>query len=213
MENEKLKKLQREAYNDLQEADRVLKKYKKKKIIVTLTIITLVVAFIKIFFGTIEIYNPFGYPSTSSKFYKVSVNNELTNSHYTVKHTIPLIPFLVHFDSYYMGNSDVRDDLENDKLNIKEPNKVIIGIEEYKCFSKDMHRIECKNIHQKMEKTNEEKIKSMVITKISNPHGEVYNGKYMKDISKYVKDKGIYHIQIVVGHSLTRTKVYFYIQI
>ena len=60
----------------------------------------LVIGIIKILFGTIEIYNPFGYPASKARFYKVRINDELVTVDYDLNQRISIIPFLINFNNH-----------------------------------------------------------------------------------------------------------------
>lgn len=212
LENEEKKKQQIETLKEINRLNKEIRQEQKKRILIIISVIVILFLIIKIFFGTIEINSIFGYPSNKARFYKATINGELTDSQHNLKHTIPLIPFLVNFNSHYLGNSYANIELENGNYDIKDLEKVIIDIEIFKCLSKNNYQVECQNINQKMEKVEDEKYKEMVITRTSNPYEVVYSGKFVNDITDYVKNKGVYAVQIYTKRTLIETEVYFYIK-
>lgn len=61
---------------------------------------------VKLIFGTINIYNIFGYPSNKARFYKVTVNDTLVTVSYSSNHQIPIVPFLINFNSSIKSKYD-----------------------------------------------------------------------------------------------------------
>lgn len=201
-------KNRREAFFEYAKTTNELYKERKKKFLIVSTGIIFIVLFIKIFFGTLEIYNIFGYPSSNARYYKVTVNDEQVAVSYVLRKRFPLIPYLINLNSTYLGNSYIKN-TDNEQYYVNDSDKYIIDFESYNCYYNDV-QIECKYNDQTMKKNNDEKPTKMIITRITNPHEEVYNGTYIEDITSYIREKGQYCIQIITKHGLVTSEVYFY---
>ncbi len=68
-------------------------KKKMKKYFCIFIIALLILSIIKIIFGTIEIYNPFGYPSSRNPSFETKVNGKRCGTSGHLYHHIPIIPF------------------------------------------------------------------------------------------------------------------------
>lgn len=86
-------KLRKEYFEDVSNLNTQIRKERGKKLYRIIVVLILVIGIIKILFGTIEIYNPFGYPASKTRFYKVTVNNEFVTVDYDLNQKIPIIPF------------------------------------------------------------------------------------------------------------------------
>ena len=63
---------------------------------------------------------------------------------------------------------------------------------------------------QEMKENNDTKYTNLKITRTNKPYEVVYDGKYINDITKYVKEKGIYAVTITAEYSNIDTDVTFY---
>ena len=61
-----------------------------------------------------------------------------------------------------------------------------------------------------MKETNDEKYSKITIQRISNPREVTYQGKFINDITQYIKENGQYHIEITTKQNFNETKIYFY---
>lgn len=202
-------KIRKEYFEDVTELNKKIRKERGKKLLIIFSIILLVVVGIKIFFGTIEIYNPFGYPSNKARFYKVSVNDEFITVGYNLNQKITLIPFLINFNNSYLGQNNITNDLDGAEYIPDGSDKYIIDISSYSCYEYG-YQVECLNDEQNLKENNDTKYTKLKITRTNNPYEIVYDGKYINDITKYVKDKGIYCVSITAEYSLVEAEVYFY---
>lgn len=200
----------KKALLELNQANDKTKRIKRRKILIISLIIILILIFIKIVFGTIEINNIFGYPASEARYYKVTVNEKQIPISYTLRHRIPIVPFFLNLNSYYLGNSYIVGDDSNSFL-ADDSKHYIININSYSCYSNNQkYQVECKNNKQPMQQNNDTKYTNLKIVRTSNPYEEIYNGKLVYDIAPYVEKKGTYYIEITASYSLIETKVYFY---
>lgn len=207
---EELEQQRKELLFEMNKLDNEMRKSRKKKFVIIFSIILIIIVIIKIFFGTIELYNILGASPSNARYYKVMVNDKQVAVSYTSTKKIPIIPFLVNFNSVYMGNSDIEGD-DTGNFYKDESNKYIIDINSYSCYYKEI-QVECKNNQQEMKKNKDEKYPLLTITRTTNPYEVVYKGKYIENITPYITKKGQYHIGITSKYGLTKDEIYFYVQ-
>ncbi len=207
---EELKKQQKKLLVEMNKLDNEIRKSRKKKIIVITSIILIIITMIKIFFGTIELYNVFGASPSKARYYNVTVNNKQIAVSYISTKKIPIIPFLINFNSVYMGNSYIKGDDTGNFFYNDGSDKYIIDINSYSCYYKNI-QIECTNNEQNMKQNTDTKYTNLSITRTTNPYKKIYTGKYIDDITSYITEKGNYHIEITAKYGLMETKIYFYI--
>lgn len=207
---EELKKQQKKLLVEMNKLDNEIRKSRKKKIIIITSIILIIITVIKIFFGTIQLYNVFGASPSKARYYNVTVNNKQVDVSYISTKKIPIIPFLVNFNSVYMGNSYIKGDDTGNFFYNDGSDKYIIDINSYSCYYKNI-QIECTNNEQNMKQNTDTKYTNLSITRTTNPYKKIYTGKYIDDITSYITEKGNYHIEITAKYGLMETKIYFYI--
>lgn len=207
---EELKKQQKKLLVEMNKLDNEIRKSRKKKIIIITSIILIIITVIKIFFGTIQLYNFFGASPSKARYYNVTVNNKQVAVSYISTKKIPIIPFLVNFNSVYMGNSYIKGDDTGNFFYNDGSDKYIIDINSYSCYYKNI-QIECTNNEQNMKQNTDTKYTNLSITRTTNPYKKIYTGKYIDDITSYITEKGNYHIEITAKYGLMETKIYFYI--
>ena len=206
---ERMAMIKKEALIEMNQLNKEIKVERTIKTFIICLIIITLVTIVKMFFGTVEINNIFGYPSSKGRFYKLSINNEIITTDYTLKHTIPLIPHLVNLNSYLIGSSNIIEDKDGTYFYPNNSEKYIIDIKSYTCY-KEGYRVECKDQNREMKETDDTKYTNLTITRTNNPYEEVYNGKFTNDITPYVQEKGVYCVEVTATYSLVETKVYFY---
>lgn len=212
LSEKELKKQQKESLIEMNKLDNKMRKVRKKEITIITSIILIIITVIKIFFGTIQLYNVFGASPSKARYYNVTVNNEQVAVSYISTKKIPIIPFLVNFNSVYMGNSYIKgDDTGNFFYNDNDgSDKYIIDINSYSCYYENV-QTECTNNEQNMKQNTDTKYTNLSITRITNPYKKIYTGEYIDDVTSYIREKGEYHIEITAKHGLIETKICFYI--
>lgn len=208
----KNEELQKEILQDYMKSSKKSHKKTKKKLIIISLIVIAIIVVIKVFWGTVELYNVLGYPPSNSRYYKVTVNNKQVEISANIRQKIPLIPYLINFNSYYIANSDISNDDTGPFFYANDSKNYYININSYKCYYNNT-QVECKNNEQTMEKADDEKYEKMVITRTSKPYEVVYDGEFIEDIAPYVLKKGSYCVEIYsrIGLFIT-TKIYFYFE-
>lgn len=207
---EELKKQQKKLLVEMNKLDNEIRKSRKKKIIIITSIILIIITVIKIFFGTIQLYNVFGASPSKARYYNVTVNNKQVAVSCISTKKIPIIPFLVNFNSVYMGNSYIKGDDTGNFFYNDGSDKYIIDINSYSCYYENI-QMECTNNEQNMKQNSDTKYTNLSITRTTNPYKKIYTGKYIDDITSYITEKGNYHIEITAKYGLIETKIYFYI--
>lgn len=209
---ERLSMIKREMVIEMNELNQELKRERKIKKIINCCIVLLVlllIIIIKMFFGTIEINNILGYPPSRSRFYKLTINGEPITTDYNLKHTIPVIPYFININSYHIGSSIIKEDNDGTYFYPNNKEEYIIDIESFTCYKEGL-RVECKDENRELKETSDTKYTKLKITRTNNPYEEVYNGKYISNITKYVQEKGIYCVEVTAEYSLVETKINFY---
>lgn len=210
LSEEELKKQQKELLIEMNKLDNEMRKARKKKIIVITLIILIIITVIKIFFGTIQLYNVFGDSPSKARYYNVTVNNKQVAVSYISTKKIPIIPFLVNFNSVYMGNSYIKGDDTGNFFYNEGSDKYIIDINSYSCYYENI-QMECTNNEQNMKQNTDTKYTNLSITRTTNPYKKIYTGEYIDNVTSYIREKGKYHIEITAKYGLIETKIYFYI--
>lgn len=210
LSEEELKKQQKELLIEMNKLDKEIRKARKKKIAIITSIIIIIIFAIKVFFGTIQLYNVLGAPPSKARYYNVTVNNKQVAVSYISTKKIPIIPFLVNFNSVYMGNSYIDGDDKGYYFYNDGSEKYIIDINSYSCYYENI-QTECKNNKQNMKHNTDTKYTTLSITRTTNPYKKIYTGKYINDITSYIGENGIYHIEITAKYGLIEAKIYFYI--
>lgn len=210
IKKEEIEKAKTEVLKEMNEIEKEIKKTRRKKFLKFILFVVVIASLIKIFFGTIEINNFLYYPPNKVRFYKVTVNDTLISAEYYIRHKIPIIPYLVHFNSYYYGINYVEEYEHGPYFYDDGSKEYLIDIKSYSCYAGN-YQIECSNYEPEIMKKNDDtKFTNMKITRTTKPYEEVYNGKFINNITPYIREKGTYTIEITAKFSLVETKVDFY---
>ena len=212
-------KAQKEALKELNkslEADRK----KRNRIILSILIIYLLLVIVyQTIIGVLPGENPdfLGFKiipikdiQTKEK-YEISVNDNNNLDYYIEKDfKFPIIPFLVDMIDY---DSDSLGD--GDPIVISSNNGFKIKYKVYNCYSNYAGKLVNENCDSHTVKYEEISIKHKIkIIKESFPRDEVlYDGKYIKDISSYLKDEGKYIVILYYKKNFTTTKVRFEVEV
>ena len=92
---------------------------------------------------------------------------------------------------------------------ILEDENIVFDFKVYECYTHtDNIRVSCDSFNEKyIRKEVKPKFKKMLIRKKQET---MYEGKYISDISEYVKDEGYYYIEILVEDDGVETKLYLF---
>lgn len=213
-DQEQIEKDKKKILFEINKTNNEIKIEKNKKIWFIISTILVMVLFIRIVFGTIDIPNIFGYPSNKSRFYKVTLNDELISTEYYLIQKIPVIPHLIYLKSEYFDSFITKGDIDAIRYNGDDLDKFIIDVESYSCHYKKS-QTKCKNENSEMQKNNDTTYNKLEIWRTTKPHEQIYNGEFINDITPYIKDngKGIYVVTIYAEYEFIETKIVFDIDI
>lgn len=128
------------------------------------------------------------FSSYNKNLFEIKINNQLMNCYYTEKYNNT---FLINASS--RGYNSV-ENLIN-KIDLKD--SIILDIAEYEVHYKSGRRKEDTNNWLRDSGLNYKKvINSEVNIEIKRMNKVLYKGEYIKDISKYINEKGRYYIHI-----------------
>lgn len=212
-------KAQKEALKELNKSLEVDRK-KRKKIILSILIIYLFLVIVyQTIIGVLPRENPnfLGFRiipikgiQTKEK-YEISINDYDKLDYYIQKDfKFPIIPFLVDMIDY---DSDSVGD--GNHIVIKSNNGFKIKYKVYNCYSDYAGKLVNEKCDSHTVKYEEIDIKhKLKIIKEEFPKDEIlYDGKYIEDVSYYLKDKGVYKIILYYKKKFIMTKVQVYIEV
>lgn len=210
---------QKEALKELNKSLEVDRK-KRKRIILSLLVVYLFLVIVyQTIIGVLPGENPdfLGFKiipikdiQTKEK-YEISINNYDKLDYYIQKDfKFPIIPFLVDMIDY---DSDSLGDGE--PIVIKSNNGFKIKYKVYNCYSDYAGKLVNEKCDSHTVKYEEIDIKhKLKIIKEEFPKDEIlYDGKYIEDISYYLKDKGEYKIVLYYKKKFITTKVQVYVSV
>jgi hypothetical protein len=184
---------------------------KRRRIIISIGIFIIIFAIvIKIFFGTLELYNIFGYPKNKVRYYEVFINSTQIESNTLIDKKVPIIPYLINMNSIYLSTSEIEGNYGN-TFTSDNSEHYYLNIRSYKCYYGGF-QTGCINNSQEMTKTKDEKFTNLKIVKLSNSNEIMYDGKLINDIKDYVTSSGTYYIEITSKYKFTNNKIYFYFE-
>lgn len=137
--------------------------------------------------------------------YDIKINNSNNIDYFIEKRfSFPLIPLLINIED------STNDFISNDNnMKLESNNKNIIQYKVYKCFS-DYNGVYVNETCDKYTKKYEEvdiKHKIKIIRDDFPDETILYDGKYIEDISEYLKEEGKYNIYLYYRKLFTTTKV------
>lgn len=210
MENE-IEKKKREALIDYNKAKNVIRRNNKDFILKSFVILIFILIFcivIRISFG--RLYLPLAPSFYKNVEYKLFINEEHESIGYSDVIEKPIIPGLLYFridseDVWYNMNK-LNEDI------VFEKEKVILDFVVSECYTHTDHiRINCDSNNDKLiHKEIDGNFKRLLIRKSGKDEKVLYDGKFINDISRYVKDKGYYYIEIYAEYDDINTKLYFF---
>lgn len=184
-----------------------IKKYHKKVIL----IIIICIIIFKFIVGTIEINSPLDY--SKNRLYKVTVNKTPVTVQVIDHYRTFIIPFFLYFNAYY---KNTYPGMDTDSIYYIVPDKTqyLLDIESYSCYSKNNERqVECQiedNFHQK--KNNDTTYTNLYIRRNGRPETEMYDGKFINNITSYIQQKGVYYIRIDAKYGNVTSKIEFFLK-
>ena len=181
------------------------------KVIKIILIVFAVLISFKLITGGIKVVNPFGfYPSSKNRFFLVKVNNQITMADSYVYTDVPIIPFVFYLRNKLEYSSMYSDEYDHTYVLVKNKEKVKIDIKTYECYYQGV-RNRCSVYDKTVNKEKKFKINKMRVSRMTNPYETLYEGKYIKDITKYIDIDGAYEVTIYGKYNLTKFETSFYI--
>ncbi len=192
-----------------------MKNFIKAPILIVVIVIIVIFLF-RIFIGTIELYNPFGYEK--NRFYKVMFNDKTVTVPAREENRIPLIPWAIYFNSIASNRYD--GELEQ-TFKIEKEERYILNINSYSCYDEKLEkRIACKSKENYIKEKNQDTVYTLKIekriyipaTEFKDEYWEVftiYDGPFIEDITKYIEDGAEYNLTIIGKYGMTSAEIYF----
>ena len=194
-ENELKKK---EALRDYNLAKNDLKNNNKKivkKVLMILLTVVIVLVLIRVCIGELH-YSVSIFRLNKSVEYKLLVNGEHKTISFVDTEDTPIIPGVIYFRRENVGAWFNMDELNEDLIFSEE--KVRLDFIVSECYTHtDKVRVNCDSDNDKLiRKEVKPKFKKLFIRKNGGKNKVMYDGKFINDISKYVREKGYYYIEI-----------------
>lgn len=202
-----LEEAKKEALSDYKKSVDEVKRLRKKKWIKIILICSIALILFKVFLGTIEITNPFTY--TNSRFYEVKLNGTSLTVGSTDHHRIPLVPWLIYFNTYY--TTVYYGEIDPYEIGTDEK-KQILTINSYRCYSKNStSQLKCSSTgeHLLKKENKDTTYTNLYIRKNGRPEKVQYDGPFMEDITPYLQEKGYYYINITARYGNVETSISF----
>ena len=184
-------------------------KKKSKKLLIIMVVLLFIGVLIRIIHGRIY-YSVSFLNLNKSVEYKAYVNGEHVSVAFEDKEDIPIIPGLFYFRRENKGSWYNMEKLNDDLIFDEE--KVILDFVVSECYTKnDNVRVSCdKDNGNFKHKEVDVNFTRLFIRKNSGKRKTFYDGKFIKDISSYVKEKGYYYIEIHAEYDDINTILYLF---
>lgn len=212
MTEEEKKQKKKEALKDYNEANNELRKRNNKiikRVLIVASIFFVVCLLIRIFYGRVY-YSVSFLRLNKSLEYKMFVNDKHKTVAFEDTEDSPVIPGFLYFRRINSGAWFNMDELNEDIIFEEEKIKLDFVVSE--CYTHtDKIRVNCDSSNDKLiHKKVKPKFKTMFIRKNGGKNKVMYDGKYISDISEYVKEKGYYYIEIHAEYDGIDTKLYLF---
>lgn len=207
---EKLQSEMLEAQNNLKK-DKIKLFFKRIITIIIIFSIVIGLVFLRNHYGEVKIKSSsltflgIEFEKPYSPLYRVTLNNEAISIKSINDKEYTLIPYFVYFHNIDSTN-------DNNKNTIKYSNNLSLDISATICRSKDAkgnYVDACyysEPIYESV-KTNFESVK------ISYNNNIIYSGIYNSNLSDYIKNKGIYNIEVVSTYNNVKTTLIFDLEV
>jgi hypothetical protein len=183
------------------------KKIRRNRTILLVIIIILIIIFkMTIGYLRINVY-------TFHRGYEVSINKEFLSYKMSEEFQSPIIPFFIRFYNYWEANFAL-----SPSNTVGNNDSYILSIKGYECYSSHYKKnVSCDPSKDILGEKSNYTIKylssenyKMYIRDSTNK--TVYKGKFIKDITKYLKKNGYYYIEIVEKRYNVKTIISFEIK-
>lgn len=188
------------------------KESRKKLMIKVISIIAIVVIFIKVCFGTIHIMSPFIYKQ--NRLYQVYINDELINVEVFDHYHLPIVPHLVSFDAINAQSYDY--DGGHLQYEVKEDDdKILLSFVSYKCMADDYQvQLSCNAAKKSLRKVEATDVKytHLYIRREDRKETVMYDGPMIQNITQYVQKEGRYHIRVTAEYKHVTSSITFHLK-
>lgn len=211
-ENIKNKELSQIA-SEIYELEEQIANERKKKFVITISVIIILLCIFKIFIGQINISFPNVINQHKNRLYSVYLNNEKISIGIEENKNLISIPYIFKYSIFSSHN--YAGDIDYAQMKYKIGEKLIIKIESFDCFSENFeYKITCvgNNSGKNMEMATNIKYQ-MLIRKTKKGEEVVYDGVFVNQIEKYLSDKGTYSVFINATYENVESIIYFNIKI
>lgn len=214
MTEEEKKIKMREALIDYNKANAELKKSrvkKLKKFLIVFCILFVIGLLIRVIHGRVYYSVSFLWLNKSVE-YNLHVNGEHETIGFEDTEDSPIIPGLLYFRRENLGAWFNMDKLNEDL--IFEDEKIKLDFVVNECYTHtDKIRVGCDSANDKLIREEvKPKFTRLFIRKNGKKNKVMYDGKFINDISSYVKEKGDYYIEIYAEYDGIDTKLYLFPQ-
>ena len=210
---EELEQQRKEMIIEMNRLDNELRKTKKKKIIIILSVVILSFILFKILIGEINITIPNLASQHRNRQYDVSVNNASVDVGVEETKKTTIIPFIMYISDFsshrFVGEMDINN------MKYEKGTSVILNVDSYECYTQnDNIQLSCVG-----NSGNYKKIKvsdttyTLRIKRLNRAETITYNGKFISDISKYLTDNGKYRIFITGKYKNITSTIYFDLEV
>lgn len=148
--------------------------------------------------------------------YTVTMNEKELAYYLDEKYTHASFPIFVHVKNY---NKKFQLNSKNENLNEMILNDPILDFKVYECYNvHNKKRIACTKNYQKEDKPIEKEVDIIPYQMVIQSKDKVlYKGKYISDLSEYVKEEGRYYFTLYLKiknklFETTKTKILFQIK-
>lgn len=207
---EMLKDAELESRKILADYNSTVKESKKSKKKVIFIILIGIILF-KVIIGTIELNSPFEY--SKNRLYEITINDKPVTYTATDHHRVFIIPYFLYWNSYHL-NTYYGIDYDAVYYINPEESEYILNVESYSCYSKNKERqIECQVEDNFYERKNHDTVyTNLYIRKNGKPEKEMYDGKFIKNITPYINEKGIYYVRVDAEYENVSSKLEFFLK-
>lgn len=188
---------------------------------VSISIIFILSVFIilfRLFIGTIELNNPFGYEK--NRFYEVTFNSQTVTVYASEHNRFAIIPWIVYFNSRtnntYLGKKETMSEIE-------EAKQYILKVNSYSCYDENLKkRVKCEDKENHFKGVNKDTTYYLKIEKRTyNPATDlkdeswnvnyIYDGPFIEDVTKYIENGAEYRFLITSKYGTVTAEFDFYI--
>ena len=180
-----------------------------KKILIIVSIFIL----FKLIIGHIVIPNPL--PYNQNRLYEVRLNGTPVNVEVIDTYSFPIIPFILHFESYRDELYNFNEQLPGNDYDVGyHEEKYFLNIKTYTCYTRhSTEPVSCNIRNENLKKVENDDKNVKYYLKIRKGWSNyIYDGTFISDISSYLKENDYYRIEIIAKYGFVESDINFYIR-